>query len=72
MTESRQRIEATKQLTLDERVAVLRDVNAACGVTDVREATGKQVKAITRELVKRGYEPTMFYAAGRVILSEGR
>lgn len=72
MSESRQRIEATKRLTLDERISILRNINAAVGVTDVRTITPKQLKSVTRELVARGYEPMMFYAAGRVMLSGER
>ncbi len=72
--ETRPRIDATKLLSLDERIAVLEDINVALGIEEssVVDLSTKQDKAIKAELIRRGYEPMMFNHAGCIILSRYR
>lgn len=68
--EARERIDRSNALSLDERVAVLEEIllqdfpdTTLIGLSD------KQQKRFTKLLVARGYEPMMFSAAVRLIIS---
>lgn len=64
---SREWIDATKNLTLDERVEILRGIFTDTGLP-IR-MNGKQQKQLANELETRGYMPMMFSHAYRIILS---
>ena len=63
--EARPRIEKTKVLSLDERVAI---VDGALEELDL-PAVAESSKALAAWLVAHGYEPMMFGHACRIILS---
>jgi len=63
--ESRPRIDKTKALTLDERIAIVDKVMAEHGISPTPEG-GKKLAAV---LISLGYEPMMFKHACNVVLS---
>ncbi len=66
---SRPRIDATKALTLDERIEVLRDIFAQAGLA-VGGLTPRDEKRVIAAIEDRGMMPMMFAHAWRVLLSE--
>jgi hypothetical protein len=69
--ETRPRIDATKKLTLDERIEIVRNLLTELRISKLPPTT-MQLTALTTALKARGYEPMMFKAACTIILSEQR
>jgi hypothetical protein len=65
--ESRPRIDKTKSLTLNERVAILDGILDGLGLQT--PISDKHEKEIRKELIAQGYEPMMFAHAARIIQS---
>lgn len=63
---TRPRIDATKGLTLDERVAILDNI---LGDWKGGFLAANASKQLAKDLELRGYEPMMFQAAFRIIVS---
>lgn len=64
--ESRPRIDKTKALTLDERIAIVDTANAILGIVKPVAADGPK---LAKWLEDNGYEPMMFAHACRIVQS---
>ncbi len=71
----RERIDATKGLSLDQRIAIVDAALADLGIDHKQIGDGKPVSGATASrrlsdwLKRHGHEPMMFAAACRVVLS---
>lgn len=64
--ENRQRIDKSKALTLDERIAIVRTAQDELNITP----TAENSKKLANWLTNNGYEPMMFGHACKIIQSE--
>lgn len=67
--EARTRIDASKSLTLDERVAIVEEILTTIPATDGLATLARKTAARLKQM---GYEPMMFGAACNVVASRHR